>query len=308
MLIELKDLKVVYGRRTALDGVHLSIKEGATGLLGPNGAGKSTLIKTILGFLPPLEGTATAFGISAAQNPSEIRKRIGYMPESDCHLPGLNGISFVAYCGELCGMRRSDALQRAHEVLYYVGLEEARYRNVETYSTGMRQRIKLAQALVHDPQLLFLDEPTNGLDPKGREEMLHLVAEISSRKGISTLLSSHLLSDVERICPEIVVLHQGRVTAQGTVEELRGTAGRIYEMRLKGEPEAFLAELEKDGCRRLPSHNDHLRISFPDDWDTPRIFHAAMLHEVQIRHLTPVRHTLEDIFMHSIEGGEHADL
>ena len=308
MLIELQDLKVVYGKLTALDGVTLSMEDGATGLLGPNGAGKSTLIKTILGFLSPVSGRASAFGMATARHTREIRRRIGYMPENDCHIPGMNAVLFVAYCGELCGMRRADALQRAHEVLYYVGLEEARYRNVETYSTGMKQRIKLAQALVHDPELLFLDEPTNGLDPKGREEMLLLIAEISSRKGISTLLSSHLLSDVERICPKVVVLHQGRIVTQGNIEDLRGSQERMYELRIKGDQTVFWKEVSAAGCREMPSQNDYLRISLPESWDPQHLFQAASRSGVQIRHLVPVRHTLEDIFMRSIDGGEHADL
>lgn len=308
MLIELQDLKVVYGKRIALDGVNLSVEEGATGLLGPNGAGKSTLIKTLLGFLTPLSGSASAFGMPTTSNPREIRRRIGYMPENDCHLPGLNAVSFVAYCGELSGMRRVDALQRAHEVLYYVGLEEARYRNVETYSTGMRQRIKLAQALVHDPRVLFLDEPTNGLDPKGREEMLSLIAEISTRLGMSTLLSSHLLSDVERICPNVIVLNQGRVVTQGAIEDLRAIQGRMVEIRIKGDRAAFLEVLEKQGCRPMASQNEMIRVALPEGWIPMKLFQMAQAVDVQIRHLVPVRYTLEDIFMHSIEGGEHADL
>ncbi len=308
MIIELQDLKVVYGRLTALDGITFRMEEGATGLLGPNGAGKSTLIKTVLGFLTPRSGTAFAFGMPTEHHAREIRRRIGYMPENDGHIPGMNAVQFTAYCGELCGMRRSDALQRAHEVLYYVGLEEARYRNIETYSTGMKQRIKLAQALVHDPELLFLDEPTNGLDPKGREEMLQLVAEISSRRGISTLLCSHLLSDVERICPRVAVLHQGRIVTQGAIEELRGEQGDIYELRIKGEKEPFREELKKAGCRELPSHNETMRVALPSSWGPRQVFQAAARSAVQIRHLVPVRDTLEDIFMNSIDGGEHADL
>src|SRR5918999_4228119 len=174
-VVSLDRVSVRYGRNQALRDVSASFPPGAVGLLGPNGAGKSTMIKALLGFLAPATGEMRVLGLDVRTSPLRIRGRIGYMPESDAHIPGMNAVSFVAYCGELAGLPRSDAMQRAHEVLYYVGLGEARYRNVETYSTGMKQRIKLAQALVHDPDLLFLDEPTNGMDPKGRDEMLELI-------------------------------------------------------------------------------------------------------------------------------------
>ena len=176
---------------------------------GPNGAGKSTLLKSLLGFLVPEKGAMRVLGLDVATSPLEIRERIGYMPESDAHIPGMNAVSFVAYCGQLSGLPAVDAMQRAHEVLYYVGLGEARYRNVETYSTGMKQRIKLAQAIVHDPDLLFLDEPTNGMDPKGRDEMLELIHDLAHNKGVNLILSSHLLPDVEYTCDHVVVMDKG---------------------------------------------------------------------------------------------------
>ncbi|MFN7981018.1 MAG: ABC transporter ATP-binding protein [Vicinamibacterales bacterium] len=171
-VVTLDGVSVVYGTNTALNGVSAAFPAGAVGLLGPNGAGKSTMIKSLLGFVIPTQGRMRVLGIDVAQSPLEIRSRIGYMPENDAHIPGMNAVSFVAYCAQLSGLPRADAMQRAHEMLFYVGLGEARYRNVDTYSTGMKQRIKLAQALVHDPDLLLLDEPTNGMDPKGRDEML----------------------------------------------------------------------------------------------------------------------------------------
>src|SRR4029079_8109905 len=195
---------------------------GSVGLLGPNGAGKSTLLKSLLGFVTPVEGTLRVLGLGVATRPLEIRSRIGYMPESDGHVPGMNAVTFVAYCGELAGLPKADAMQRAHEVLFYTGLGEARYRNVETYSTGMKQRIKLAQALVHDPDLLFLDEPTNGMDPKGRDEMLDLIRDLARNKGVNVIVSSHLLPDVEYTCGHVVVLDKGRVGAAGTIDALKG--------------------------------------------------------------------------------------
>src|SRR6476619_5266734 len=207
--VTLESVTVAYGRQAALREVSAAFPSGAVGLLGPNGAGKSTMIKSLLGFL-------------VADSPLDIRARIGYMPETDGHIPGMNAVSFVAYCGELAGLPRVDAMQRAHEVLFYVGLGEARYRNVETYSTGMKQRIKLAQALVHDPDLLFLDEPTNGMDPKGRDEMLELIRDLAHNKGVNLILSSHLLPDVEYTCDRVVVMDKGRIAAQGPIAELKG--------------------------------------------------------------------------------------
>ena len=157
----------------------------------------------------------TAFGKDPTREPLEVRRRLGYMPEQDCHIPGMTAAAFVAFAGELSGLPRDEAISRAHEVLYYVGLGEARYRNVDTYSTGMKQRVKLAQALVHDPDLLLLDEPTNGLDPQGREEMLALIRDIATRRGMSLILCSHLLHDVERVCEQVIVLNQGQIAAPG---------------------------------------------------------------------------------------------
>src|SRR6266496_3476348 len=242
-VVTLENVTVTYAKNAALRDVTTAFAPGAVGLLGPNGAGKSTMIKALLGFIVPTRGRMRVLGLDVADSPLEIRARVGYMPESDAHIPGMNAVSFVAYCGELAGLPRVDAIQRAHEVLFYVGLGEARYRNVETYSQGMKQRIKLAQALVHDPDLLFLDEPTNGMDPKGRDEMLELVRDLGRNKGVNLILSSHLLPDVEYTCDYVVVMDKGQVANQGPIDELKGPAGRVYELRVKtpsGEVGPFL--------------------------------------------------------------------
>src|SRR3989441_13059235 len=210
-LVEFKDLVVSYGAVPALSGVSGAFPPGPTGLLGPNGAGKTTLLKTLLGFLEPDRGMINAFGLDPTKRPLDVRRRIGYMPEVDCHLPGMTAAAFVAFAGELSGLPRDEAISRAHEVLYYVGLGEARYRTVDTYSTGMKQRVKLAQALVHDPDLLLLDEPTNGLDPAGRDEMLALIHRIGTEFGISVVVCSHLLGEVERICDTLVAIDGGKL-------------------------------------------------------------------------------------------------
>ena len=242
-VVALDAVTVTYGRNQALRDVTASFSTGAVGLLGPNGAGKSTMIKTLLGFVVPDRGQMRVLGLDVAAAPLEIRARVGYMPESDAHIPGMNAVSFVAYCGELAGLPRVDAMQRAHEVLFYVGLGEARYRNVETYSTGMKQRIKLAQALVHDPDLLFLDEPTNGMDPRGRDEMLALVRDLAHNKGVNLILSSHLLPDVEYTCDAVVVMDKGHIAAQGPIASLKQPRGRVFEPR--GFARRSGAEIEK---------------------------------------------------------------
>jgi ABC-2 type transport system ATP-binding protein len=304
-VVELDRVTVAYGGQTALRDVTSTFPSGAVGLLGPNGAGKSTMLKALLGFIRPLAGRLRVFGLDVAASPLEIRARIGYMPENDAHVPGMTAVSFVAYCGELSGLPPADATQRAHEVLHYVGLGEARYRNVETYSTGMRQRIKLAQALVHDPDLLFLDEPTNGMDPRGRDEMLDLVRDLARNKGISVIVSSHLLPDVEYTCDHIVVLDKGRVAASGTLDELKGPAGRVFEVRVKGDAAAFVARLAAEAIECHETDDGVLRVFVPGGSadtgsDQRRICGVARDVGAQVRHLRSSLPTLEDVFAHAI--------
>src|SRR5918996_208989 len=246
-VVTLDGVTVIYGKNQALKNVTARFARGAVGLLGPNGAGKSTMLKALLGFVKPDQGRMSVLGMNVAERPLEIRSRVGYMPESDAHIPGMNAVSFVAYCGQLAGLPPVDAMQRAHEVLYYVGLGEARYRNLETYSTGMKQRIKLAQALVHDPDLLFLDEPTNGMDPHGRDEMIALIRDIAHNKGLNLILSSHLLPDVEQTCDHVIVLDKGRVAAHGPIPALKGQGAHMFELRVKGDRHRFVAALEAAG-------------------------------------------------------------
>ena len=300
-VVNLDGVTVIYGKNQALKNVTATFARGAVGLLGPNGAGKSTMLKALLGFVKPDKGTMSVLGMNVADSPLPIRARIGYMPENDAHIPGMNAVSFVAYCGQLAGLPAVDAMQRAHEVLYYVGLGEARYRNVETYSTGMKQRIKLAQALVHDPDLLFLDEPTNGMDPKGRDEMLELVRDLGHNKGVSLILSSHLLPDVEFTCDHVVVMDKGQVAAQGPIEELKGPAGRVYELRIKGDLPGFLEELARRGMDTHGTDEDVMRVFVPAGaGDQQSIFKAATEFGVQVRHLRPSVPTLEDVFAKAI--------
>jgi ABC-2 type transport system ATP-binding protein len=302
-VVSLDRVTVAYGANAALREVTASFGAGAVGLLGPNGAGKSTMIKSLLGFVAPTAGQMRVLGLDVRTSPLEIRARIGYMPESDAHIPGMNAVSFVGYCGELAGLPRVDAIQRAHEVLFYVGLGEARYRNVETYSTGMKQRIKLAQALVHDPDLLFLDEPTNGMDPKGRDEMLELVRDLAHNKGVNLILSSHLLPDVEYTCDQVVVMDKGRIAAQGPIAALKQPRGRVFELRVKtpsGDLDAFVGRLNAAGLDCHATDEDVMRVFVPGEGGARELFALAAAEHVQVRHLRPSVPTLEDVFAHAV--------
>jgi ABC-2 type transport system ATP-binding protein len=299
-VVRLENVGVRYGQNWALRDVTVTFGTGAVGLLGPNGAGKSTMIKSLLGFVRPEQGTMTVLGLNVAEAPLEIRARIGYMPENDAHIPGMNAVAFVAYCGELAGLGAVDAMQRAHEVLYYVGLGEARYRNVETYSTGMKQRIKLAQALVHDPDLLFLDEPTNGMDPRGRDEMLELIRDLAHNKGVNLILSSHLLPDVEYTCDRVVVMDKGRVVAEGPIEELKGPGGRVFEVRAKSDADRLIAALRHAGMECHATDEDVMRVFVPDGLGAQALFQAAARERIQLRHVRPSVPTLEDVFARAV--------
>ncbi len=299
-VVALDRVTVNYGRNAALREVTASLTGGAIGLLGPNGAGKSTLLKALLGFVVPNQGEMRVLGFDVRRQGHEIRGRIGYMPETDAHIPGMNAVSFVGYCGQLSGLPAVDAMQRAHEVLYYVGLGEARYRNVETYSTGMKQRIKLAQALVHDPDLLLLDEPTNGMDPRGRDEMLALIHDLGHAKRVNLILSSHLLPDVEHTCDHVVVIDKGCVAAHGPIAALKGPAGRVFELRVKGDTVAFLDLLRREGLQCHATDEDVMRVFVPDDRGARDLFALAAGSGIQVRHLRPSVPTLEDVFARAL--------
>jgi ABC-2 type transport system ATP-binding protein len=302
--VRFDQLAVSYGPIQALAGVSGSFGAGATGLLGPNGAGKTTLLKTLLGFLQPTAGTIAAFGIDPTRSPLEVRRRIGYLPEGDCHIPGMTAAAFVAFAGELSGLPRGDAISRAHEVLYYVGLGEARYRTVDTYSTGMKQRVKLAQALVHDPDLLLLDEPTNGLDPNGREEMLALIRDVRDGRGMNLVLCSHLLRDVEQVCSDVVVFNQGRVAAAGAIANLTASRGVAFDVRVKGDATAFLTDLKDLGCD-CTEGDEGYRILMREGMGAETLFRTAKETGVQVRYLRPGVQTLEDVFLRALsDGGE----
>jgi ABC-2 type transport system ATP-binding protein len=298
-LFELEKVRKTYGSVTALDQVSLRMPPGAIGLLGPNGAGKTTLIRTLLGLIRIDSGGGTVMGLDIHARRLDIRQACGLMPEDECLFPALVGVEFVAYGGELAGMAPRPAMQRAHEVLDYVGLGEARYRRVESYSTGMKQRLKLASAIVHDPRLLILDEPTNGMDPRGRDEVLELARDLSRQKGMSLLYSSHLLPDVESVCDYCVVLGRGQVLAAGSIAELKAPHQRGYVLRVRDDADGFGRRLQEFGCRVEPQ-NDVTQIELPPEKTVAAVWELASQSGHQIRFLRPQRSTLEEVFLKAV--------
>ena len=284
MLFALHDVTKTYGKITALRQLTVNVPTGAVGLLG---------------LITLDSGRGEVLGMDVRKRRLDVRQAVGFVPEDECLFPGVPGIEYVSYAGELCGMQTTDAMQRAHEVLNYVGLDEARYRPVESYSTGMKQRLKLAAAVVHDPQLLILDEPTNGMDPAGRQEMIELARDLSHGKGMSLIFSSHLLPDVEAVCDHVLVLGRGALLAQGEIQEMKQAHPRSFDVRLKGDPELFLGRLRAAGGDAKPL-DDALRVQLPEG-ETPDLLWriAADLGE-QIRHLRPHRSSLEDVFLQAV--------
>jgi ABC-2 type transport system ATP-binding protein len=305
MFITLDHVSRTYGNRLALDDISLELKPGRIGLLGPNGAGKSTLLKILLGLLPPSSGNGVIFGhaLTGSANSADLRRAVGYMPEADALVPGMRGADYVALAGELCGMPRKQSLRRAHEVLTYLGLEEARYRKLEEYSTGMKQRLKLGQALVHDPPVLLLDEPTSGMDPAGREAMLDLLLTLGKEHGKSMILSTHLLGDVEKVCETVVILHHGKVLVQGGVRELRIRRHDRYRLQIQGPAEKFIEDLRLEGVQVLHDNGrGELRVAVPAGWVTRAFFALADNDNVLLRGLQADDEDLDELFHRVIQN------
>ncbi|MBA3725697.1 MAG: ABC transporter ATP-binding protein [Armatimonadetes bacterium] len=299
---EVNSLTVKYGDTVAVSNLTCTVPEGCVGLLGPNGAGKSTLIKALLGFIEPASGGGTVFGRDISTDGLSIRMDVGLMPELECYIPGLTAVEYTAFAGELAGMPREQAMRRSHEVLEYCGLGEARYRNLETYSTGMKQKAKLAQAIVHGPKLLFLDEPTNGLDPAGRDEMLALVKDISHGKGVNVVVSSHLLPDIERTCDFVIVMQKGEVRSQDTVARFKSVSQVQWDVELKIPAERFAEALAKRSGEVVSSLSYRYRVQFPEGFMQPTqaVFSAAAESGAQVRVLQPAQRTLEDAFLEAL--------
>jgi ABC-2 type transport system ATP-binding protein len=306
-VIELEGLGVRFGKRDILKGLTCSLSGRTIGLLGPNGAGKSTLINTLLGFYQPSGGTARIFGHDIRTQIKQIRSVVGYMPENDAFIANMTAVSFIRFMGELSGLPSEAALERAHESLFYVGLGESRYRKVGTFSLGMKQLVKLAQAIVHGPKLIILDEPTNGLDPPARQRMIRMIKEMREVHDLHIVLCSHLLRDVEEICEEVLILKDGRIVHYSNLEEERSANRRFVEMEPVGDSAAFAHALEGLGCECAFSAN-RLKAVLSDGIEIRDIYRLAAEGDVQLRRLNYRRDTLEDIFLKAMETTTNGSL
>lgn len=298
-IVELDAVEKKYGEVLALASTSFKLESGRIGLLGPNGAGKSTLIKILLGLVRPDHGSVRVLDTDVLRDPREARTKIGYMPEGDSVLPHLSALDATTLAAELAGLPSNEALARAQMVLHYVGLGEARYRLLGSFSTGMKQRARLAQALVGAPSLLLLDEPTSGLDPRGRDEMLELVADIPARTGASVILSTHILPDVEKVCDQVLVLAGGTLLHSGPLAALLTNDDPAYEVRVKGSTASLRGPLERAGCR-VSGDDSALEVRLPVGVPAESILRVAKENGVAIRHLAPLSRTLEQAFFETL--------
>jgi ABC-2 type transport system ATP-binding protein len=303
-VIDLHQLSVSFGRRPILKNLRGDLRGRAIGLLGPNGAGKTTLIHTLLGFHPPTTGTAQIFGYDILDEAKQIRSLVGYMPERDAFIAKMSAVHFVRLMAELSGLPSEAALERAHEALFYVGLGEARYRRLETYSLGMKQLAKLAQAIVHGPKLIFLDEPTNGLDPPARLRMIKLIREIRDSGQAHIVLSSHLLLDVEECCDEILILRDGKIAVYCNLEEERKSNRKFLMLETRGDQTKFVQAVAKLGCEYATTGDHRLKLVLQEGVDVRDLYKLAAQEQVQIRRLSYKRDSLEDIFLKAMENGD----
>lgn len=302
--IEVENLIVSYGDTVAINDISFQLEPGVIGLIGPNGAGKTTLIRTFLGFIRPKKGKIIISDFSIPKEILKVRAIVGHMPEREVVSPKVTAVSFLVYCGRLVGMSYVDALERSHEVLNYVGLQEARYRPMQTYSTGMLQRVKLAQAILHDPKILILDEPTNGLDPDGRLEMLQLIKEIAEQRGVTTILSTHLLPDVQNLCSQIVVLKKGKLVFCGDLQSLIDSKVNHYEVSVQPPIEPFKEELVKIGIKFQELPQEVLSLQLPESIQQHEIFRCAQRAGTIIRSFVPAGGSLAELFQSKLEKEE----
>ncbi len=305
-LISLQNIVKNYQTMRALDDVSLEIGTGITGLLGPNGAGKSTLIKLILGLVKYDSGTGTILGYPLGRNGRQIRNKIGYMPEDDCYIPGMSGIEVVQFSACLAGLPPVEALRRSHEILDFCGMKQERYRTIETYSTGMRQKIKFAAAIVHDPDYLIFDEPTSGLDPEEREALLNRVKLLSEQAGKSVMLSTHILPDVQAICDDVLILSKGQVVLNQPLANLNQTASPSISFRVLGEQESILTALKQRGLKTSVTADNSLVVESDAEDLAEQIWGAARATHTTIQSLTQAKNSLEEIFIATVKEAANA--
>lgn len=295
-LIEVQNINKFYGETQVLNDVSISLQPGVTGLLGPNGAGKSTLIKVILGLVRITSGSGNVMGYDLLSSGKEIRNLIGYMPEDDSYIAGMQGIELVRYAACLCGMTNVEGLRRSHEILDYCDMGQERYRNVETYSTGMRQKTKVAQAIVADPPVLIFDEPTSGLDPEAREAMLNRIKYLSVKHGKTVIISTHILKDVQQICDHVIIMANGKVKLADRLENVHRPASPNLHLKILGDVNSFRDALERNGVNTLLDEDGNLRVVTPDGVLPKAVWTTAMQTQVSIQSVIPARNSLEAIF------------
>lgn len=305
-IISLNGVTKLYSGFRALDDISLEIKPGITGLLGPNGSGKSTLIKSLLGLVRNHQGTGKVLGLQWPREVREIRDRVGYLPEDDCYIAGLTGIEAVAFMANLSGLPKTEGMRRAHEITDFCDIGEEKYRSVEAYSTGMRQKLKFAQALVHDPPFLILDEPTTGLDPDQRDAMLRRIRTLARDHGKSILLSTHILPDVKAVCDQVIILARGKVRVHDSMENLSKPAEPTLNVMTYGKKDAFLSGLDKAGYTVTTKTDGALKIIGTNIEQVSNIWDIAAATETSIRRLAPAQNSLEEIFFQAVSASEHS--
>jgi ABC-2 type transport system ATP-binding protein len=306
-LISLENVVKSYRSMLALDDVTLTIESGITGLLGPNGAGKSTLIKLILGLVKITAGEGTILGCRLGSQGRRIRSQVGYMPEDDCYIPGMSGVEVVRFSACLAGLPTIEALRRAHEILDFCGMKQERYRTIETYSTGMRQKIKFAAAIVHDPAFLIFDEPTSGLDPEEREALLNRIKLLSRQAGKSVLISTHILPDVQAICDHVLILSKGKLLLSEALSILNQTASPTISFRVLGDPGAMLGDLKRAGLKTTLAVDRSLVVESEREDLAKLIWKSASATGSTIQSLTPARNSLEEIFLSTVREAADAN-
>lgn len=306
-LIDLVEITKDYGRFRALDHVSLKIESGITGLLGPNGAGKTTLIKVLLGLVRITSGRGRLLDFELGRQNREIRAHVGYMPEDDCYLHGMTGVECVQFVAQLSRLPAVEALRRAHEILDFCGLAQERYRTVETYSTGMRQKLRFAQAIVHDPPVLILDEPTSGLDPEERQVMLNRIRLLARDHGKAVLLCTHILPDVQSISDSVVILARGQVQVADSLAELSRPALPSLEVRLLGAATQFVESIRSHGINVEQRGTDSVVLRGSPNQLADHVWQAARTCGVGVRSMTPSRNSLEEIFLNAVRQGGPSD-
>ena len=302
-LVELNHISKSFGSVRALSDVSLKIGPGVTGLLGPNGSGKSTLIKVLMGLLQSDGGTTSVLGLDPKRQAREIRSRVGFMPEDDCYIENVEAVEMVRFAARLNGQPSLESLRRAHEILDFCGVQEERYRLIDTFSTGMRQKVKFAQGIVHDPQILIMDEPTSGLDPEERQIMLRRIRNLSERAGMAIIISTHILPDVEAVCDDVLILSRGKLRLAGSLESLTATASELY-LKVLGSAEELVDSLSRAGFSAALSDRGEILVREPGE--VAKIWSCSRETGVIIRSMTPAKNTLEEIFIDAVSEDEHA--